>query len=168
MSPLRSLVAAGRLRGRGVLEQNPRQEDEAPRLPEGDRFEGENLGHEPVPQEVGGDGTDDTHEREVRDRENADTDTKCKFFQPVHFDLLKVLFSDALLRQRLTVFQNSDNTTNIAYMSLKVKRNRKSPYFRAFSRFLYWIKKFSSPKMRNRQFPACRQAGFLPPKLNTN
>ncbi len=29
------------------------------------------------------------------------------------------------------------------------------------------IKNFLSTKMRNRQFPACRQAGFLPPKLNT-
>lgn len=44
---------------------------------------------------------------------------------------------------------------NIAYMSLKVKQNRKSPYFRAFSGspyYLIWIKKFSSPKMRNREF----------------
>ena len=38
--------------------------------------------------------------------------------------------------------------TNIAYMRLKVKRNRKSPYFRAFSRFLYWIKKFSFPRIK--------------------
>jgi len=36
----------------------------------------------------------------------------------------------------------------IVYMGLKVKRNRKSPYYRAFSRFLYWIKKFSSPKIK--------------------
>ena len=37
---------------------------------------------------------------------------------------------------------------NIAYTSLKVKLNRKSPYFRAFSGFPYWIKKFSSPKIK--------------------
>ena len=34
----------------------------------------------------------------------------------------------------------------------KVKHNRKSPYLWTFFRFLYWIKKFSSPKMRNREF----------------
>jgi len=45
----RSLVAAGRLRGREVLEQNPRQEDDPPGLPESDRLETEDLGHEPVP-----------------------------------------------------------------------------------------------------------------------
>ncbi len=38
--------------------------------------------------------------------------------------------------------------TNIAYMGLKVKDNRKSPYFRAFSGFLYWIKKFSFPRIK--------------------
>jgi len=43
---------------------------------------------------------------------------------------------------------NSITMTNIAYMGLKVKPNRKSPYFRAFSRFLFWIKKFSSPKIK--------------------
>src|SRR3989344_3844829 len=64
----------------------------------------------------------------------------------------KVQFSTALLPQRLAVSCDSDNTANIAYMSLKVKLNRKSPYFRAFSRFLYWINFFSSPKMRNREF----------------
>src|SRR3989338_3051260 len=32
------------------------------------------------------------------------------------------------------------------------KTNRKSLSFKAFSRFQYWIKKFSSPKMRNREF----------------
>lgn len=41
---------------------------------------------------------------------------------------------------------------SIAYMSLLVKRNRKSLYYKAFSGFLYWIKKFSSPKMRNCEF----------------
>ncbi len=44
------------------------------------------------------------------------------------------------------------DNANIAYMRLKVKHNRKSPYYMAFSGFSYWIKKFSSPKMRNRQF----------------
>jgi len=42
--------------------------------------------------------------------------------------------------------------TSIAYYTTPVKLNRKSPYFRAFSGFLYWIKKFSSPKMLNREF----------------
>src|SRR3989344_7732121 len=64
----------------------------------------------------------------------------------------KVRFSAATLPQRLSVSCDSDNTANVTYMGLKVKPNRKSPYFRAFSGFLYWIKKFSSPKMRNREF----------------
>ena len=56
---------------------------------------------------------------------------------------------------------NSITVANVAYMGLKVKPNRKSPYFRAFSGFVFWIKKFSSPK--------CGIANsFLPPKLNTN
>ena len=50
-------------------------------------------------------------------------------------------FSVATLRQMLAV-SNSDNTANIAYTGLKVKPNRKSLYLKAFSRFLYWIKKF--------------------------
>ena len=62
--------------------------------------------------------------------------------------LLKGLFSTALLPQILSVSCDSDNTANVAYMGLKVKLNRKSPYFRAFSRFLYRIKKFSSPKIK--------------------
>ena len=45
-----------------------------------------------------------------------------------------------------------DNTANIAYTALKVKANRKSLCYKAFSGFLYWIKKFSSPKMLNREF----------------
>ncbi len=36
----------------------------------------------------------------------------------------------------------------IAYMGLKVKPNRKSLYCKAFSRFQYWIKKFSPPKIK--------------------
>ena len=60
----------------------------------------------------------------------------------------KVQFSVANLPQRLSVSCDSDNTANVAYMGLKVKLNRKSPYFRAFSRFLYRIKKFSSPKIK--------------------
>ena len=43
---------------------------------------------------------------------------------------------------------NGDNFANIAYMDLKVKLNRKSPYFRPFSRLQYWIKKFSSRKIK--------------------
>jgi len=53
------------------------------------------------------------------------------------------------------------NALSIAENNLAVKSNRgnrKSPYFRAFSRFLYWIKKFSSPKMQNHQF-------FFAPKI---
>jgi len=47
------------------------------------------------------------------------------------------------------------NALSIAENNLAVKSNRgnrKSPYFRAFYRFLCWIKKFSSPRMQNRQF----------------
>ena len=62
------------------------------------------------------------------------------------------MFSTALLPQKLSVSCDSDNTANIAYMGLNVRPNRKSPYTRAFSGFLYWVKKFSSPKMRNSQF----------------
>ena len=68
-----------------------------------------------------------------------------------HFDLLKELFSTTLLSSRLSVSCDSDNTANIAYMGLKVKPNRKSLYFKAFSGFLYCIKrikKFSSPKIK--------------------
>ncbi len=36
----------------------------------------------------------------------------------------------------------------LAYLCIPVKGNRKSPYFRAFSRFLYWIKNFSSPQFK--------------------
>lgn len=36
----------------------------------------------------------------------------------------------------------------LAYLCILVKRNRKSPYFRAFSGFSYWIKKFSFPKIK--------------------
>src|SRR3989344_926390 len=46
---------------------------------------------------------------------------------------------------------NSITDSNVAYYASSVKSNRgnrKSPYFRAFSRFLYWIKKFSSPKIK--------------------
>ena len=64
----------------------------------------------------------------------------------------KVQFSVALLPQRLPVSCDSDNVANIAYMRLKVKCNRKSPYFRAFSGVLFWIKKFSFPRMQNCQF----------------
>ena len=55
---------------------------------------------------------------------------------------------DGTLPPRSTGFWNSDNIANIAYMSLKVKPNRKSLYLKAFSRFQYWIKKFSSPKIK--------------------
>ena len=44
----------------------------------------------------------------------------------VHTDLLKVLFSTAPLRQRLSVFQISDNATNIAYSYQEVKPNRET------------------------------------------
>ena len=46
---------------------------------------------------------------------------------------------------------NSITDSNVAYYASSVKSNRgnrKSPYFRAFSRFLYWIKKFSSLKIK--------------------
>ena len=33
-------------------------------------------------------------------------------------------------------------------MDLKVETNRKSLCYKAFSGFLYWIKKFSSPKIK--------------------
>jgi len=73
----RSLVAAGRLRRRGALEQNPRQEVDAPRLPEGDDLDREDLGHQPVPQEVGEDDRDDAHDGNDANRENPDANADC-------------------------------------------------------------------------------------------
>ena len=60
----------------------------------------------------------------------------------------KVQFSTALLPQRLAVSCDSDNTANIAYMSLEVKYNRKSPYFRTFLGFCIGLKKFLPPKLK--------------------
>ena len=54
-------------------------------------------------------------------------------------------------RETLTVWvwtYNSITVANVAYMSLPVKPNRKSLYFKDFSGFLYWLKKFSSPKIK--------------------
>ena len=84
---------------------------------------------------------------EVADRQTgADVDSDGGF---VHgSNLLKVQFSTALLPQRLSVSCDSDNTDNVAYMGLKVKSNRKSLSFKAFSVIPYWIKKFSSPKIK--------------------
>ena len=70
--------------------------------------------------------------------------------EPFHFGLpFWLVWFGMYYRATMTRFLTARILT---YMSLKVKLNRKSPYFRAFSRFLYWIKKFSSPKMRNREF----------------
>src|SRR3989344_5872835 len=52
---------------------------------------------------------------------------------------------------KLLCRRNADHQftiTSIAETKHSVKNNRKSPYFMAFSRFLYWIKKFSSPKIK--------------------
>lgn len=157
----RSLVPAGRLRRWGVLEQNPRQEDKSPRLPERDGLETEDLRHQPVPQEVGWDGADDAHERDDHDRENTDTDPECQLFQPVH-DLPPqgTVFSTALLPQRLSVPRGSDNVTNIAYIRLKVKRNKKTLKYGLFLGFRIGLKNFL--------FPECKTANsFLSPKCNT-
>ena len=60
----------------------------------------------------------------------------------------------------------------LAYLCIPVKLNRKSPYFRAFSGFLYWIKKFSSPKceivnsfLPQNPIPISRRAKRGEPKL---
>ena len=70
--------------------------------------------------------------------------------QELHgFSLLQGTVLGGTLPQRSAVFsRNSDDTTNIAYIRLEIKYNRKSPYFWAFSRISYWIKKFSSPKFK--------------------
>ena len=47
----------------------------------------------------------------------------------VHFSPLKVLFSTAKLRQRLSVFQIPDNTANVAYYGFKVKLKQKTGVF---------------------------------------
>ena len=67
-----------------------------------------------------------------------------------------VLFLMALIPPKLAGFWNSDDADSVVYIRLKVKRNRKSPYFRAFSGFMYLIKrikKFSSPKIKIRFEP---------------
>jgi len=128
------VVAAGRLRRRGALEQNPRQEVDAPRLPEGDDLDREDLGHQPVPEEVSGDCGNDAHDSDDANRENADAD--CQLSQPVHsFSPLKVQFSTALIPQRSGVFQDSDDIANIAYTGLKVKPNKKKPLFKGY----FWV-----------------------------
>jgi len=66
------------------------------------------------------------------------------------FSLLKELFSTTELQQRLSVFQISDNATNIAYYELEVKPNldkQKRPYLRPFSTNLM-IKNFSVPQTK--------------------
>lgn len=74
--------------------------------------------------------------------------------EPVHrlsSSRFKVQFSTALLPQRLSVSCDSNNAYILAYLLLNVKDNwvnRKSPYFRAFSGFLSWIKNFSSPQFK--------------------
>lgn len=47
------LLAAG---GGAALEEQAAQEADAPRLPEGNVLQAEDVGHEPVPEEVGRDG----------------------------------------------------------------------------------------------------------------
>ena len=54
-------------------------------------------------------------------------------------------------RETLTVWvwtYNSITIGSVAYISLKVKPDRKSLYFKAFSGFQYWLKKISSPKIK--------------------
>ena len=60
------------------------------------------------------------------------------FLECAHYDYLVVGFD------RVPIF----NILNIAYIYLKVKPNRKSPCYRAFSGISYWIKNFSSPKIK--------------------
>ena len=91
----------------------------------------------------------EAHQRQHRSNGLDDVETAVLL---VHFTLLQGAVFGGTLPQKSAGFWNSDDTTDIAYMRLKVKRNRKSPCFRAFSRFLYWIKKFSFPRMQNRQF----------------
>ena len=80
-------------------------------------------------------------------------DETCAQYSEIHLQPPQgTVFSVAKLSQRLSSSYEFNNITNVAYISLKVKRNRKSLYFKAFSRISYWIKKFSSPKMRNREF----------------
>jgi len=67
------VVALGR---RGTLEENPRQEVDAPRLPERDHLDAEDCRHEPVPQEVCGNCGDQTDDRDNSNRQNSDTDTE--------------------------------------------------------------------------------------------
>ena len=65
--------------------------------------------------------------------------------EPFHFGLPLLMWFGMCYRATMTRFLI---VRILTYMSLKVKLIRKSPYFRAFSGFLYWIKKFSSPKIK--------------------
>lgn len=77
--------------GRGILKQNRSQEVDPPRLPEGDALNREDIGHQPVPQEVSGDGCDDAQDGKNTNPENGDANSKGQLNhliqQPVHFFL---------------------------------------------------------------------------------
>ena len=62
------------------------------------------------------------------------------------------VFSVALLRQRLSVSYDSDNLLRIAYYELYVKPKTKIAISGVSQFLIRMIKKFSSPKMRNREF----------------
>ena len=98
------LVAIERLwlRERGFLEQNPRQEVETPGLPESNYFDPEDSRHQPIPQEIGWDGSGKCVKANC---ENADTDSRRQLFKQVHLVSPKVLFSTARYRRSHGIFE---------------------------------------------------------------
>lgn len=60
------------------LENAFRQKDHTPGLPEGDDLEGKDIGHEPVPKEVGRNCQDETHDCTEYDRVTAEAGLECR------------------------------------------------------------------------------------------
>lgn len=89
------------------------------------------------------------------DMEHFGSNTEVQPASLGHYDTSVSVWNVLSGHQVLTYFA----VISIAYMGLKVKRNRENPYFRVFSGLLYWIKNFL--------FPECKTANlFLNTKCN--
>ena len=103
--------------------------------------------------------TDDGVDRDHRNRtDQDDSDERKGLFH--RSCLLQGSVFGGTLPQKSVGFWNSDDKGILTYMHLKVKRNRKSRYFRAFLDFRIGLKNFLPPK--------CETANsFLPPIRHT-
>lgn len=72
------------------LEQDACEHVDAPRLPEGHHLDGEELGHQPVPEEVRGDGRHQAHHGD--DDEGTDTDEYSEYQSLQHVRLSSSVF----------------------------------------------------------------------------